>query len=68
MFSNLTITHQKHVAIVRLARPKLNAMNPQFFLDIKQCFRLLSTDVDIRCIVLLSQFENVFTAGLDRMI
>ncbi len=61
----LKIVKQGNVAIVKLARAKLNAMNPQFFSDVKQCFRMLGADNDIRSVVLLSQFEKVFTAGLD---
>ncbi|KAJ3319556.1 putative enoyl CoA hydratase [Boothiomyces sp. JEL0866] len=55
---------KNYVAIVYLNRPKLNAMNMQFFKDLLDCFTRLKQDSSVRSILLLSAFKH-FTAGLD---
>ncbi|KAJ3274228.1 putative enoyl CoA hydratase [Terramyces sp. JEL0728] len=55
---------KNHVAIVYLNRPKLNAMNVQFFKDLLACFTQLKHDSSVRSILLLSAFQH-FSAGLD---
>ena len=52
---------------IELNRPnKANAMNKQFWLDIKNCFTSLSTNTDCRVIIVKSTPESkVFSAGLD---
>lgn len=53
------------VQTIKLNRPKLNAMNSDFFSEIKSCFNEIKHDGSVRVVVLFSNFENVFTAGLD---
>ncbi|KAJ3315321.1 putative enoyl CoA hydratase [Boothiomyces sp. JEL0838] len=55
---------KNYVAVVYLNRPKLNAMNMQFFKDLLSCFTRLKEDSSVRSILLVSAFKH-FTAGLD---
>lgn len=50
---------------VRLNRPKkLNAMNHQFFLDLKKCFEDINQDEEVRVVMLTGNGKH-FCAGLD---
>lgn len=54
------------VLVVALHRPEhKNAMNFAMFEDIGAVFRQVSRDSRVRCIVLCSDDEKIFTAGLD---
>ncbi|CAK7240148.1 MAG: hypothetical protein STHCBS139747_001585 [Sporothrix thermara] len=56
----------EYVAHVELNRPdKLNAFIPQLWIEMGQAFAQLSTDADVRVIVLSGAGERAFTAGLD---
>ena len=44
---------------------KLNAMNPQFWRDLKDCFETADQDSDVRAVVLTGGESRIFTAGLD---
>ena len=51
---------------VALNRPaKLNAMNPEFWRELKQCMDRISVDGDVRAVVLTGGTSRIFTAGLD---
>ncbi|BFG02659.1 delta(3-5)-Delta(2-4)-dienoyl-CoA isomerase mitochondrial [Drosophila madeirensis] len=65
-FKTLAITTPKpFVFHVELHRPnKLNAINKQMWLEIKDCFEELSTNPDCRAIVLSASGKH-FTAGID---
>ncbi|KAI9217193.1 ClpP/crotonase-like domain-containing protein [Blastocladiella britannica] len=52
--------------MVQLARPKqLNTMTDLFFNELGACFSALGRDTSVRCIVLSSASDKIFTAGLD---
>jgi len=67
-FETLKLTQlHEHVLNVELDRPeKLNAMNKQFFIDMKTCFDKIAETSEIRAVV-LSGSGRMFTAGLDMM-
>ena len=51
---------------VALNRPtKLNAMNADFWRELKQCMERISDDGDVRAVVLTGGTSRIFTAGLD---
>ncbi|CAK7262945.1 hypothetical protein SEPCBS119000_000233 [Sporothrix epigloea] len=55
-----------YVAHVELNRPnKLNAFIPQLWIELGQAFTQLSTDAEVRAIVLSGAGERAFTTGLD---
>ena len=67
-YSTITVSNPKNgIVQVMLNRPKkANAMNKQFWTEIKHCFTSLSTNGDCRVILLKSAPESkVFSAGLD---
>lgn len=56
-----------HVWHVKLNRPKkLNAMNDQFFKDLRKCFTDANEQEDLRVIILTGNGKH-FCAGLDLM-
>ncbi len=57
--------YRKHVAVVRLNRPKeLNALNLQLMGEIRDALKQLDDDEDVRTIVLTGN-ERAFAAGAD---
>lgn len=66
-FQYLRITKpSEYVAHVELNRPdKLNAFIPALWVELGQAFTQLSTDSDVRAIVLSGAGDRAFTAGLD---
>jgi delta(3,5)-delta(2,4)-dienoyl-CoA isomerase len=64
-FFNLTFPTQ-HVAQVEIDRPKkLNSFTEPMFHSLGSIFHQLSTDSDVRAIVITAAGERAFTAGLD---
>lgn len=54
------------VAHVEINRPaKLNAFYEAMWLELRQVFRQLSSDPDVRAVVLSGAGDRAFTAGLD---
>ncbi|KAL2132168.1 hypothetical protein VTI74DRAFT_4131 [Chaetomium olivicolor] len=54
------------VAHVEISRPaKLNAFYEAMWLELRQIFRQLSSDPDVRAVVLSGAGDRAFTAGLD---
>lgn len=54
------------VAHVEINRPeKLNAFTRAMWLELRQIFRALSSDRDVRAVVLSGAGDRAFTAGLD---
>ena len=67
-FSTLKVSRLENgIVQVELNRPrKANAMNKQFWLEMRQCFKSLATDGNCRVVLLKATHESkVFTAGLD---
>lgn len=60
----LRVTVDEGAATVLLDRPKVNALNSQFFLEIGQCATELHYDDGVRAIVITGG-EKVFAAGAD---
>ncbi|KUI61767.1 Delta(3,5)-Delta(2,4)-dienoyl-CoA isomerase, mitochondrial [Cytospora mali] len=55
-----------YVAHVEINRPaKLNAFKREMWIELRSIFRQLSTDPDVRAVVLSGAGERAFTAGLD---
>jgi enoyl-CoA hydratase len=56
---------KKHIALVRLNRPKeLNALNLQLMLELKSALASLDEDEEVRCIIITGN-EQAFAAGAD---
>jgi enoyl-CoA hydratase/carnithine racemase len=56
------------VAWVTLNRPRVhNAFNIQMRKELKDCWRSLRYDDDLRCVVLTGAGERAFCSGTDRM-
>jgi enoyl-CoA hydratase len=53
------------VAVVRMNRPKANAMSPDFVMAIADAVEALGEDSSVRCVVLASAIERFFMAGAD---
>ncbi|GAA6044177.1 hypothetical protein JCM8097_007222 [Rhodosporidiobolus ruineniae] len=53
------------VLLLLLTRPKVNAFNTDLFLLLRDAFQAASDDPEVRCVVLGSGNEKVWTAGLD---
>lgn len=50
---------------VTLARPPVNAYNSELSAELQRHFERASGDPDVRCVVLRSDLDKGFTAGLD---
>ena len=60
-------TPAEHVLHIELNRPdKRNAMNKQFFVDMRNCFTEIAEDPTVRAVVLSGAGKH-FTSGLDLM-
>lgn len=62
-----TIDLDRHgaVAIVRLDRPPVNAVNRQMMSELRDCFADLSEDRTVNAVVLSAAGEKAFCAGID---
>jgi len=64
-YSTLNLDLREHVAHVQLSRPgAFNSMNRAFWGEIRDCFRALDQDPEVRVAVISSTGKH-FTAGLD---
>jgi enoyl-CoA hydratase len=61
----VSIERDGAVAVVRMNRPKANAMSPDFVSAIADAVETLGEDASVRCIVLASAIERFFMAGAD---
>jgi enoyl-CoA hydratase len=61
----VSIERDGAVAVVRMNRPKANAMSPDFVSAIADAVEALGEDASVRCIVLASAIERFFMAGAD---
>jgi enoyl-CoA hydratase/carnithine racemase len=61
----VTVERDGAVAVVRLNRPKANAISPAFVHRIADAVEELGADASVRCIVLASALERFFMAGAD---
>lgn len=50
---------------VTLARPPVNAYSSELSAELQRHFEEASVDPDVRCVVLTSELDKGFTAGLD---
>jgi enoyl-CoA hydratase len=60
----LNVTKENHVAIIKLNRPPVNALNTEFILEIEEYFKELEKDEETRVIVLIGE-GKAFVAGAD---
>jgi enoyl-CoA hydratase len=61
----VSIERDGGVAVVRMNRPKANAISPDFVNAIADAVEALGEDTSVRCIVLASAIERFFMAGAD---
>jgi enoyl-CoA hydratase len=61
----VSIERDGGVAVVRMNRPKANAISPDFVNAIADAVEALGEDSSVRCIVLASAIERFFMAGAD---
>ncbi|KAK0735660.1 ClpP/crotonase-like domain-containing protein [Apiosordaria backusii] len=62
----LTSSPAPYVAHIQINRPaKLNAFKEAMWLELRQLFNQLSSDPDVRAVVLSGAGDKAFTAGLD---
>lgn len=64
---NFTLTlPEPYIAVIEVNRPaKLNAYTTEMFFTLGNIFHTLSSDPDVRVIILTAKGEKAFTAGLD---
>lgn len=53
------------VLLLSINRPPVNALNTALWVEIGKSCDVASTDNEVRCVVLASAVEKMFTAGLD---
>ena len=61
----LELERQGKVAVVRLARPPVNAVNRAMMGELHTCFGALSEDREVAAVVLSAQGERAFCGGID---
>jgi enoyl-CoA hydratase/carnithine racemase len=61
----LKVELANHVAVVRLDRPPVNAVNGQALREMRDTFREVAEDWDVRAVVFASASERVFCGGVD---
>jgi enoyl-CoA hydratase len=61
----IKLLRQGAVAIVRLARPPVNAVNRQMTRELYDCFVALGEDREVGTVVLSAEGDRVFCAGVD---
>lgn len=61
----VTVEREGAVGVVRMNRPKANAISPAFVHRIADAVEELGADGSVRCIVLASALERFFMAGAD---
>ncbi|HEX5037913.1 MAG TPA: enoyl-CoA hydratase-related protein [bacterium] len=65
-FPNLLLEKKDFIATVTVNREKaLNALNPDVLKDIQSCFSQLSTDNEVRAVVVTGAGDKAFVAGAD---
>ncbi len=67
MATTLTISVERlgKVAVVRLARPPVNAVNRQMMIELAVCFTELAEDREVSAVVLGADGDRAFCAGID---
>lgn len=63
--SDLTVDVADHVATVTLDRPPVNAITRSTMVELRDTFRALGDDVDVRVAVFTGAGERAFMAGVD---
>ena len=64
--TNIVLEKKGHVAVATIQRPKaLNALNSQVLEDLNEMLDQVSTDKEIRALVLTGSGEKAFVAGAD---
>jgi enoyl-CoA hydratase len=61
----LELEKKDGVAVVRLARPPVNAVNNAMMREIRSCFSELSQDRDVAAVVLAARGDRAFCGGID---
>ncbi|MDK9709150.1 MAG: enoyl-CoA hydratase-related protein [Desulforhopalus sp.] len=65
-FQNITLVKEEAIATVTINRPKaLNALNLDTLMEMRQCFRELGEDRQIRVVIITGGGEKAFVAGAD---
>ncbi len=61
---HLIVSRKKDYAIVQLSRGKVNAINHALVMEIREMFRELASDAEVRGVIITGQ-PHYFSAGLD---
>lgn len=64
-FETIKVERQGKVAVVRLARPPVNAVNRQMVGELRSCFGELSEERDLGAVVLSAEGDRAFCGGID---
>ena len=65
-YKNILLHINEHIALVTLNRPdKLNALNHQTLLELKEVFERLKSDENVFVIIITGSGEKAFVAGAD---
>ena len=65
-FKNLLVDIEGGIAVVQINRPKaLNALNTETLSDLKECFKALEADPEVKVIILTGSGTKSFVAGAD---
>ena len=65
-FSNIKLEYNKNAAILTIDRPKfLNALNQQTLKEISIAFDLISSNKNLRGVILTGSGDKAFVAGAD---
>lgn len=66
MYQNILFEVKDHIAFVTINRPeKLNALNNQTMLELKDVFTKIKNDNDIYVVIITGSGEKAFVAGAD---
>jgi len=66
MYQNILFEVKEHIAFVTINRPeKLNALNHQTMLELKDVFTKIKNDDEIYVVIITGAGEKAFVAGAD---
>jgi len=65
LMETLELVHDGAVAIVRINRPPVNAVNRQMMIELQECFGVLGEDRTINAVVVSAAGSRAFSAGID---
>lgn len=64
-FTNIRLEREQHVAVLSISRPPLNVLNIETMKEISQALENLKNEKGLRVVVITSDGEKAFSAGVD---